>query len=97
MDIRNSLDGLKSLFGAASASPAAARQTHGTQAGASELGSDHATLSSTASEVSQAAQQDGVRADKVASIQSVLAAGTYSVPAKAVATKVVDVMLSGGE
>jgi len=32
--------------------------------------------------------------DKVASIQSALAAGTYNVPASAVASKMVDAMLS---
>jgi flagellar biosynthesis anti-sigma factor FlgM len=95
MDIRNSLDGLKSLFGVESTSPAAARQTRNTRADESALESDCATLSSAASEVSHAAHVDGVRAEKVASIHSALAAGTYDVPAAAVATKVVDAMLGG--
>jgi anti-sigma28 factor (negative regulator of flagellin synthesis) len=33
--------------------------------------------------------------DKVSAIQSALAAGTYDVPAAAVASKLVDAMLSG--
>jgi anti-sigma28 factor (negative regulator of flagellin synthesis) len=35
-----------------------------------------------------------VRTDKVASVQAALAAGTYDVPALAVASKIVDAMLS---
>jgi anti-sigma28 factor (negative regulator of flagellin synthesis) len=93
MDIRNSLDGLKSLFGVASATPEATRQTRSTQFDTSVLGSDRATLSEAASEASQAAIEGDVRMDKVASMQVVLASGTYSVPAKAVAAKVVDSML----
>jgi anti-sigma28 factor (negative regulator of flagellin synthesis) len=36
-----------------------------------------------------------VRTDKVAAVQAALAAGTYDVPASAVASKVVDSMLGG--
>ena len=95
MDIRNSLDGLKSLFGVESATPAAARPAQGRRVETGVLGSDHATLSNAGSEGSQAAREDGIRADKVASVQAALAAGTYSVPASAVAAKVVDAMLGG--
>lgn len=95
MDIRNNLDGLKSLFGVESAAPATARHTQGKSIDAGALGSDRATLSSAGSEVSQTAGEDGVRSEKVASIQAALAAGTYSVPAAAVATKLVDAMLGG--
>jgi negative regulator of flagellin synthesis FlgM len=96
MDIRNGLDGLKSLLGVESTSPAAARATRNNKVDEStSLGSDRATLSSAGSEVSQASQEDGVRSEKVASIRAALASGTYNVPAEAVATKVVDAMLSG--
>lgn len=95
MDIRNSLDGLKSLLGVDSTAPAAARQVRNTRADETALGSDRATLSSAGSEVSQAANEDGVRMEKVSSIQAAIAAGTYGVPASAVASKVVDAMLIG--
>jgi negative regulator of flagellin synthesis FlgM len=93
MDIRNSMDGLKSLLGVDSTAPASARPARNTHTEESALGNDRATLSSAASEASQAAGQDGARTEKIASIQAALAAGTYAVPASAVATKVVDAML----
>jgi negative regulator of flagellin synthesis FlgM len=97
MDIRSSLDGLKSLLGVPQATPSAPQQTRNaaTNSG-SALTSDRATLSSAGNEVSLAASDTGVRADKVASIQAALASGTYSVPASAVASKMVDAMLGGG-
>jgi negative regulator of flagellin synthesis FlgM len=96
MDTRNNLDGLKSLLGVESAAtPAADRSSRNPCAQGGSLESDHATLSSAASEVSQAAREDVVRTEKVASIQAALAAGTYEVPASAVATKIVDAMLAG--
>jgi len=59
------------------------------------MGSDMATFSSAASEVAQTAGDASVRMDKVAGIQAALAAGSYNVPASAVASKVVESMLSG--
>jgi len=93
MDIRNSLEGWKSLLGVDSTAAAATRPARSAQADETAIGRDRATLSSAGSEVSQALGEDGVRADKVASIQASLAAGTYDVPAAAVATKVLDAML----
>jgi negative regulator of flagellin synthesis FlgM len=52
-------------------------------------------LSSAGSEVSLSANEEDVRTDKVAVVQAALAAGTYNVPASAVASKVVDAMLGG--
>ncbi|MGB9408217.1 MAG: flagellar biosynthesis anti-sigma factor FlgM [Terracidiphilus sp.] len=98
MDIRSSLEGLKSLLGTPAATPAATQQPKsGATAGGSALGSDRATFSSAGSEVSQTASDTGVRMDKVANIQAALAAGSYNVPAGAVASKVVDSMLGGQE
>ena len=96
MEIRNSLEGLKSLLGVNAPAPAAA-EGKGQAAGATALNTDRATLSNAASEVAQAAQEDGVRTEKVTSIQAALAAGAYSVPASAVAAKIVDAMLGSGQ
>ena len=96
MDIRSSLEGLKSLLGTPAPEPATmAQPKSGATAGGSALSSDRATFSSAGSEVSQTAGDSGVRMDKVASIQAALAAGTYNVSAADVATKVVDSMLGG--
>ena len=93
MDIRSSLEGLKSLLGTP-ATPAAQQPKSGATAGGSGLGSDRATFSSAASEVSQSASDAGVRMDKVASIQSALSAGTYSINPSAIASRLVDSMLA---
>jgi flagellar biosynthesis anti-sigma factor FlgM len=94
MDIRNSLDSLKSLLGTAPATPVATRQTQSTTVNStSALGSDSATLSSAGSEMLLTASDSSVRADKVSSIQASLAMGTYNVPASAIASKMVDSML----
>lgn len=94
MDVSNSLDGLRSLLGISPTDAPPAR--NGAAAAANRASSDQATVSSAGSEVSQSATDDGVRAEKVASIHAALAAGTYNVPASAVASKLVDTMLGGG-
>lgn len=95
MDIRNSLDGLRSLLGVnPTPQPAAGTKSNAT-AGGSALGSDRATLSSAGSDLLQTAGEDGVRLDKVTSVQAALAAGTYNVPSSAVASKMIDAMLGG--
>jgi negative regulator of flagellin synthesis FlgM len=97
MDIRSSLDGLKSLLGVNPPAPAATQSRGSAAAGGSALASDRATLSNAGNEVSQSASESDVRTDKVAPVQAALAAGTYNVPASAVASKVVDAMLSGDQ
>jgi negative regulator of flagellin synthesis FlgM len=95
MDIRSSLDGLKSLLGTPATSSASSQPKSGaTTSGSSAWGSDRATFSSAANEVSQTAGDAGVRMDKVASIQAALAAGTYNVSPGAIASKLVDSMLA---
>jgi flagellar biosynthesis anti-sigma factor FlgM len=95
MDIRNSLDGLKSLLGVTTPSPAAPQTQNSNATSGSALNSDRATFSSAGSEVSLTAADSDVRPDKVASIQGALATGSYNVAPWAVASKVVDTMLGG--
>lgn len=94
MDIRSSLDGLKSLLGVTPPTTTAPQRNNATVASGG-TGSDRATLSDAGSEVSLTAADSGVRTDKVASIQAALVAGSYDVPASAVASKMVDAMLGG--
>ena len=93
MDVRNSLDGLKSLLGVTPPAPSAPQTSSKAAAGGSALASDRATLSSAGSEVSQTATESEVRTEKIAEVQAALAAGTYNVPASAVASRIVDEML----
>ena len=95
MDIRSNLDGLRSLLGVNSAGQTAtpARAGNTTESGASTFFGDLATLSSAGSQVSASAADDGVRLDKVASIQAALASGTYNVSPSAVASRLIDSML----
>jgi flagellar biosynthesis anti-sigma factor FlgM len=95
MDIRNSFDGLKSLLGVSPTDSAAlgTAKAASVSTTSSDSGSDRATLSSAASQVASSSDDAGVRMDKVVSIQSALAAGTYNIPASAVASRLVDSML----
>jgi flagellar biosynthesis anti-sigma factor FlgM len=94
MDIRSGLEGLRSLLGVPQATAAPVQPS---RAGASQesnpLSSDRATLSSVGSGVAETAGDTGVRMDKVDEIRAAITAGTYSVPATAVASKLVDAML----
>ncbi len=100
MDIRNSVEGLKTLLGVPSAGLEQAQPVKpGSATGKTSppLVGDHATLSTVGTEVAQTAAESGVRTDKVAAVQAALAGGTYNVPSAAVAGKVVDSMLGGGQ
>ena len=59
----------------------------------SGLGVDNATLSSTASVVSQALSGSDVRFEKVAALQQQIAAGTYNVSSSDVADKLLSSLL----
>jgi flagellar biosynthesis anti-sigma factor FlgM len=97
MDIRNSLEGLKTLLGVTQTPAASTPAKNGATSGTGSAGSDRATLSSAGSQVSQSSADSDVRMDKVASIQSALKAGTYNVSASAVASSVVGSMLGGNQ
>jgi negative regulator of flagellin synthesis FlgM len=77
------------------AAPPAAAQAQSRAAAEGAFDADRATLSAAGSEVAQTAADGGVRMEKVAGVQAALASGTYSVPAQAVASKMVDAMLAG--
>ena len=95
MNVRNDVEGVKSLLGVQSQPISSAAASHASQPGTSEtsLGADEATVSSAGTTVSQAASASDVRLDKVEAVKSAIAAGTYSVPSSAVAGKVVDSLL----
>ena len=98
MEIRNNAEALKAFLGVSSPASTQAQQVGNQQNNTAQAGfaGDQATLSHAGTEVSQSAADEGVRADRVAAVQQALAAGTYSVPASAVAGKVIDSMLAGG-
>ena len=98
MDIRSSLEGLKSILGVDQPTTAGTQaKSSATTSGGSALGNDQATFSSAGNAVSQSWSDSGVRMDKVASIQAALAAGTYNVSASAIASKMVDSMLGSAQ
>jgi flagellar biosynthesis anti-sigma factor FlgM len=98
MSIRSGLDGLMTILGVTPAGPASPERTKGGQAAErSSLTNDSASVSSAASQVALTAAEGSVRAEKVAAVQAALAAGTYEVPASAVASKVIDTMLGRGQ
>ncbi|WP_348261384.1 flagellar biosynthesis anti-sigma factor FlgM [Telmatobacter sp. DSM 110680] len=97
MEIRNNAEALKAFLGVSSPASAQAQQVRSNESNTVQAGfaGDQATLSQAGTEVSQSAALEGVRADRVMTIQQALAAGTYNVPASAVADKVIDSMLGG--
>jgi negative regulator of flagellin synthesis FlgM len=93
IDMRGRVKDLKSFLETPVLSPATTPlPKSGVMMGGSSLGSDPAAFTNAGSELSQTADATGVRMDKVASVQAALAAGTYKVPAVAVASRVVDTM-----
>lgn len=98
MEIRNNAEALKAFLGVSAPASTRAPQVRSNEGSGPQaaLDGDQATLSRAGTEVSQSASMGGVRAEKVAAIQQALAAGTYSVPASEVASKVIDTMLEGG-
>ncbi len=91
MDVNNNLAGLSNLLGISQADTLSLNRNRSAQTGSQDTG-DRATLSA-ASQIASAADDSSVRMDKVTAIQSALAAGTYNIPASAVASKLVDSML----
>lgn len=98
MDIRTGLDGLRSLLGVPQTTPAPTQSARsGASTDAGPLSNDSATLSAAASGVAETAGDSGVRMDKVDQIRSAIAAGTYSIAASVVASRLVDSMLGAAK
>jgi len=94
MEIRNRAEDLKALLGVPSASSSPVRQVRDGSAGTeSALAGDRATLSGAGAAAALQAADDSVRLDKVAEVKAAIAAGTYRVPAEAVAARLVNAML----
>jgi flagellar biosynthesis anti-sigma factor FlgM len=95
MEIRGTGEDLKALLGATSTAPVQSHPVRGADTGPeSVLAGDRATLSGTGTEASLGAADEGVRADKVSEVRAALEAGTYQVPAAAVASKLIDALLN---
>ncbi|MGB6191133.1 MAG: flagellar biosynthesis anti-sigma factor FlgM [Terracidiphilus sp.] len=92
--MRNGLDGLKALLGVSASTTPQSRQTQRSSSpGAGDLAQDQATVSSAGTEALRGTGEADVRMEKVVAVQAAMAAGTYSVPASEVASKVIDSML----
>ena len=92
MAIRTSLNGLNSVYGPSGVTQVSTPSRASETESVSSTGEDMASFSSLGSAMA-ASGGSGVRANKVANIQAAMAAGGYSAPTSAVATKVVDAML----
>jgi flagellar biosynthesis anti-sigma factor FlgM len=93
MNVTNDLQGLQQIFSSQKVAPARDNGPSSAGPGPSENAADVATLTSAGSAAAQSAPDSDVRMDKVSAIQQALAAGTYNVPASAVADKMIDRML----
>jgi negative regulator of flagellin synthesis FlgM len=94
MNVNNNVQGMQQLFPTQElARTESTTAQHSGAAGAVSGNTDQATLSPAASLAAEAAQDSGVRMDKVTSVQQARAAGTYNVPSSAVAGKMIDQML----
>lgn len=97
MEIRSSVQRLKTTFGVL---PADIAQSQTGMRGRARLNVhivDGNTVSSALVERSQTGSVNTARAEKVAAVKAALVAGTYSVPATAVACRLVNAMLTGNE
>lgn len=76
------------------AAQASSQTTSSSRQTVSRTAVDQATVSAAGGLVAQALTTSDVRMEKVASLQAAIANGTYTVPASAVANKLVEYLLS---
>ena len=97
--VGGNVDGLTSILGTSQTSSTALYGVSNSSSGSGEedagLEGDWATVSAAGNKIAQAVSDTSVRENKVSSIRSALAAGTYSVPAQSVASRAVGAMLAG--
>ncbi len=93
MNVTNDLQGLQQIFSSQEVAQAQSSSKANATAAHAESAADLATLTSAGSVAAQSAPDSDVRMDKVTAVQQALAAGTYNVPASAVADKMIDQML----
>jgi negative regulator of flagellin synthesis FlgM len=91
MNVRNDIENLSQILASQPAQSAAAGKP---SASAPQGSTDTAEVSAIGTQVVHSAGDSDVRLDKVASIQAALQAGTYQVPASAVAQKLIGALLS---
>jgi flagellar biosynthesis anti-sigma factor FlgM len=93
MNVNNDIQGMQQLFPAQEVTKTETATPQRPGEAAVSDSADQATLSPAASMAAEAAQDSGVRMDKVTAVQQALADGSYSVPSSAVAGKMIDHML----
>lgn len=91
MNVRNGIENLSQL---AASQPAQTPATSKSAVASLRENTDTAQVSAVATQVVQSAGNSDIRLDKVAGIQAALQAGTYRVPASAVAEKVIGALLN---
>jgi len=96
MKIGNSIENLtQAASGSAASGPKTVNEVLTTPSESNSGGlADSAKVSATGGQALLSTASTEVRLDKVANIQNALAAGNYTVPASAVAAKLVDAMLT---
>jgi flagellar biosynthesis anti-sigma factor FlgM len=91
MNVRNDIDTLTQVL---ASQPAQSVLPGRTTPSAPKENTDTAEVSAVGTQVVQSAGDADVRLDKVAGIQAALQAGTYQIPASAVAQKLIAALLS---
>lgn len=94
MDIRNGIDEFKLQLGVAPTNTPLP-ETVQLPSAKPKPQAEPSPPASIPDEIVQAFSKSGVRVKKVAEVRAAIKAGTYDVPARAVASKLVDAMLDG--